>query len=158
VLAHLADLALARGDLRQAESLGREALEIRRQALGEEHADFGGSLMTLGAIRQAAGAGQEAEDLLRRALAILTKTLPAGHWRVAEAESWLGGCLAQRRKAALAEPLLVGGYQGLLRGRGAGNARTAAALARLVAFYQGQGQAQAAAAWRSQASREIARP
>ena len=48
-----------------------------------------------------------------------------------------------------AEPLLVDGYEGLLRGRGAQSARTAAALGRLVAFYEGQGNTVAAAAYRA---------
>jgi hypothetical protein len=127
-------------------------MEIRRKALGEDHADFGTSLLTLGSIRQAIHPGQEAEDLLRRGLAILTKALPPGHWRVAEAESRLGDCLSARRKPVEAEPLLVDGYQGLLRGRGARSAKTVAALARLASFYEGQGMAGAAAAYRAKAA------
>jgi hypothetical protein len=56
--------------------------------------------MTLGSVLLAAGSGAEAEDLLRRALAILKEALPAGHWRVAEAERRLGACLARARKAS----------------------------------------------------------
>jgi serine/threonine-protein kinase len=152
-LTHLADLALARGALGRAESLAREGLEIRRKALGEDHADFGTSLLTLGSIRQAVQPGQEAEDLLRRGLAVLTKALPPAHWRVAEAQSRLGGCLSARRKPVEAEPLLVDGYEGLLRGRGAQSAKTGAALERLVSFYDGQGKAGAAAAYRAKAAR-----
>jgi hypothetical protein len=83
----------------------------------------------------------------------VTKALPAGHWRVAEAQSRLGGCLADRGKTAEAEPLLVAGYEGLMRGRGAQNARTAAALGRLVAFYDSQGNATAAADYRARIPR-----
>ena len=105
--------------------------------------------MTLGSIRLAAGAAEEAEELLRRGLAILGKALPAGNWRIADAQSRLGACLATRRQAKEAEPLLVDGYEGLLRGRGAQNARTAAALQRLVAFYEGLGNTTTAAGYRA---------
>jgi serine/threonine-protein kinase len=148
VLAHLADLSLAQGDPGKAESFAREAMEIRRNALGPGHADFGASLMTLGSVRLAADP-EDAEELLRQGLAILTKALPAGHWRIAEAESRLGACLGGRRKAVEAEPLLVSGYEGLLRGRGAQSAKTAAALERLVAFYELQGKTATAASYRA---------
>jgi hypothetical protein len=107
--------------------------------------------MTLGSIRLAVDPGEEAEGLLRQGLAILTKALPAGHWRIAEAKSRLGAGLAARRKAGEAEPLLVEGYEGLLRGRGAQSAKTAAALGRLVAFDEGEGNTAAAAAYRASA-------
>jgi tetratricopeptide (TPR) repeat protein len=152
-LTHLANLSLAQGDLGRAESLAREALEIRRKALGPEHADLGTSLMTLGSIRLAAHRGEEAEELLRQGLAVLTKALPAGHWRIAEAQSRLGACLIERREVVEAEPLLVNGYEGLLRAGGARNARTVAALKRLVAFYEGRGDAAAAAAYRAKSPR-----
>jgi hypothetical protein len=51
-------------------------MEIRRKSLGEGHADFGTSLLTLGSIRLAAGAGEEAEELTRRGLDILGKRCP----------------------------------------------------------------------------------
>ena len=151
VLAHLADVSLAQHDAGRAEALAREAMQIRRKALGEDHADFGASLVTLGSIRLAAGAGEEAEELLRRGRAILARALPAGNWRIAEAESRLGACLVARRKPQEAEPLLVSGYEGLLRGRGAQSGKTAAALEELVSFYDAQGNAAAAAAYRAKA-------
>ena len=43
------------------------------------------------------------------------------------------------------------GYEGLLRGRGAQSAKTAAALEQLVSFYEAQGNAAAAAAYRAKA-------
>jgi len=148
-LAHLADVSLAQGDVGRAEPLAREAMEIRRKALGEGHADFGTSLMTLGSIRLAAGASEEAEELERRGLAILGKALPAGSWRIADAQSRLGACLATRDQVKEAESLLVEGYEGLLRGRGARNPRTVAALQRLVAFYEKLGNATVAAGYRA---------
>jgi len=153
VLNHLADLALLRGELAKAESFARQAMEIRRKVVGEDHADFGTSLMTLGSVRLAVHPGAEAEELLRRGLGVLRKTLPAGHWRIAEAESRLGAGLSARRKAVEAEPLLVDGYASLLRGLGAQSARTVAALRRLVAFYDSQGDSAAAAASRAKLPR-----
>lgn len=156
-LTQLAELSLAEDDPGEAEPLAREALEIRRKALGTEHADYGTSLVTLGSIRLALGGVEGAEELLRQGLATLRKALPAGHWRIAEAESRLGGCLAARHDAVEAGPLLLGGYEGLLRGRGAHSARTEAALGRLVSFYEGQGDAATAAAYRARSPRQVGR-
>jgi hypothetical protein len=142
-------LSLAKGDLGRAESLAREGMEIRRKALGTEHADFGTSLMTLGSVRLAIKPDEEAEELLRRGAATLRKALPAGHWRIAEAESRLGAGLAARRKPVEAEPLLVGGYEILRLRRGAQGRLTVAALKRLVAFYEAEGKTEAAASYRS---------
>ena len=92
------------------------------------------------------------EALLRRGVAVLKKALPPGHWRVAEAESRLGACLAARRKAEEAEPLLVSAFEVLLRERGPRNSRTAAALQRVTAFYEDRGDAAAVAAYRERLS------
>jgi serine/threonine-protein kinase len=145
-LTHLADLSLAERDFARAESLAREGLEIRRKALGVEHADFGTSLVTLGSIRLARDPG-EAEDLLRRGLTTLTKALPPGHWRIADAQSRLGACLAARGRPSEAEPLIVGGYESLRRG-GPGR-RAVAARERLIEFYEAQGKAATAAVYRA---------
>jgi serine/threonine-protein kinase len=151
VLGHLAELYFAKGDREHAEPLAGETLEIRRKTLGESHPEFGWSLLTLGSIRLAAGSGEEAERLLRQGLAVLAKGLPGGHWRIAEAKSRLGACLSVRGKADEARPLLVEGYEGLLLGRGPSNVKTKAALDRLIAFYEGQGDVIAAAACRTRA-------
>jgi len=152
VLGDLAELFLSQGDPRSAESFAREALEVRRKTLGEDHADVGWSLMTLGSIRLAAGEGEQAEQLLRKGLAVLGKGLPEGHWRTGEAKSRLGACLADRGKTADAEPLLVDGYEALLRKRGPSNSKTEAALKRLIAFYEGQGNTTATAGYRAKLS------
>jgi eukaryotic-like serine/threonine-protein kinase len=152
-LTSLAELSLREGDLRRAEALAREGLEIRRKALRPDHPDLGTSLVTLGSIRSALQPGEEAEGLLREGFATLAKALPAAHWRIAEARSRLGACLSGRRKTVEAEPLLTDGYEGLLRGRGERSARTVAALERLVAFHEGQGHAQEAAAYRAKLPR-----
>ncbi len=156
VLGDLAEMFLTQGDHASAEPLAREAMEIRRKKLGVDHPDFGTALMTLGSIRLAAHPDHpddEAEEYLRRALGVLSRALPAGHWRIAEVQSRLGVCLTARQKAVEAEPLLVGGYEGLLRGRGAQSAKTVAALERLIAFYDGQGKTATATAYRTKLSR-----
>ena len=101
-------LALAGGDLRQAQALAREGLAIRQKALRPDHPDVGTSLVTLGAVLAAAGPDPQAEDLLRQGLTILTGGLPAGHWRIAEARSRLGAVLAERGHATDVVAVLVG--------------------------------------------------
>jgi hypothetical protein len=54
---------------------------------------------------------------------------------------------------AEARVLLVEGYEGLLDGRGSLHAKTRAALERLVAFLEGQGEGAAAAGYRARAPR-----
>ena len=58
---------------------------------------------------------QEAEPLLREGLDIRRATLSADDWRVAYAQSTLGGCLVVLGRFAEAEPLLVPSYEQLAK-------------------------------------------
>jgi len=44
--------------------------------------------------------------MMRRALAVRERSLPAGHWRIAEAQALLGASLAAQRRADEAELLM----------------------------------------------------
>ena len=109
--------------------------------------------MTLGTIRLEMGRGRRPRSFSVEDWRSRRRRCRAGHWRIAEAQSRLGACLGERRQAREAEPLLVDGYEGLLRGRGARGAKTVDALKRLVAFYEGQGDNAAAAGYRAQLPR-----
>ena len=152
VLLDMAELTMARGDRVEAERLARAAVKIRVTKLGEKHADVGWSWMVLGSIRHAAGSDEEAEALLRRGLEVLMKALPPGHWRTGAAMSELGACLTARGGAVEGERLLQEGYEILARSRPA-SPRTKAALVHLIAFYEGRGDASAAAGYRARLAR-----
>ena len=63
----------------EAESLLRQALEIRRTTLGEEHPRYATSLNNLARILQETDQSAEAEPLYRQALEIRRTTLGAEH-------------------------------------------------------------------------------
>lgn len=63
-------------------------------------------LLGLGGLHVLDGQAEAADPLLREALEIYQETLPARHWKIAQAQSWLGAALAARDAHAEAEPLL----------------------------------------------------
>ena len=66
------------GEYDRAEPLYRQALEIKKKALGEEHPDYANSLNNLAALYRALGAYDRAEPLFCQALEIKKKAL--GEW------------------------------------------------------------------------------
>ena len=58
------------GDYAKAEPLYRQALEIRKQVLGENHPDYAASLNNLAGLYQPMGDYAKAEPLCRQALEI----------------------------------------------------------------------------------------
>jgi tetratricopeptide (TPR) repeat protein/L-aminopeptidase/D-esterase-like protein len=84
---NLAALSQAEGDYREAERLCRRALELDREALGQEHPDYAIDLNNLGIALKAMGNYAEAERLYRAALELKRKALPSGHPSIATAIS-----------------------------------------------------------------------
>ena len=67
------------GDYDRAEPLYRQALEIKKKALGEGHPDYATSLNNLAALYHAMGDYDRAEPLYRQALEIKKKALGEKH-------------------------------------------------------------------------------
>ena len=67
------------GDYARAEPLFRQALEIRKKALGESHPDYATSLNNLAVLYRAMGDYARAEPLFRQALEIQKKALGESH-------------------------------------------------------------------------------
>ncbi len=67
------------GDYAKAEPLFRQALEIRKRALGENHPDYAASLNNLAALYEEMGDYAKAEPLYREALAIDKRALGENH-------------------------------------------------------------------------------
>lgn len=143
-LNNLAVLLQKRGDARAAEPLYREALSIADQALGPVHEERAIYLRGLASVLLDQRRAAEAEPLAREALGIFREETPDS-WRVADAESILGGCLAAQGRFEEAEPLLVGAYEALAKDPADGNRRAGEALARVVTLYRSSGKPERAA-------------
>jgi serine/threonine protein kinase/tetratricopeptide (TPR) repeat protein len=153
-LKSLSNLALARQDAgRAAEAVTilEEVVRLRTSKLGPAHTD------TLKSLNDLAGAYLEtkrwgdAERLLRSCLARREQQQP-DDWRRYQTMSQLGAALAAQEKYAEAEPLLIGGYEGLKAREATIPAHRrkdlTAAASRIVPFYEAWGNPAKAALWR----------
>jgi TPR repeat protein/serine/threonine protein kinase len=103
-------------DYGKAEEIHREALILRQQVLGDEHADVASSLHDLGvAIRRENKA--EGAPLIRQALAIRKKLFGDEHLDVAESLAWLGraeeALAIQRKLLGEENPVVANTMRGL---------------------------------------------
>ena len=94
----------------------------------------------------------EAEPVLRECLVIREKVMP-DHWLRFNTMSLLGGALLGQGHYAKAEPLLVGGYEGM-RARAArippqARIRLPEAAERLIRLYEAWGQPAKASEWKA---------
>jgi tetratricopeptide (TPR) repeat protein len=96
-----------------AETYAAQSLAERRRALGSEHPDTIVSVADLALAYVSAGKFVQAEPLAREALAFDRKQ-KAEDWQRFRIESLLGASLAGEKNYREAEPLLLGGYQGML--------------------------------------------
>jgi serine/threonine protein kinase/Tfp pilus assembly protein PilF len=92
------------GQHHEAERLLGQALELRRQVLGEEHADVAQSMNLLGETIYARGDYEAAEPLLRQALVVRRKVLGEDDPTVAESLNNMGALLWVTGDLAAAEP------------------------------------------------------
>jgi tetratricopeptide (TPR) repeat protein len=69
----------ARGQYAVAELLYQQALEIRRQVLGEQHPDFASSLNNLAGLYKTTGRYEQAEPLYQQALEVFRQVLGPNH-------------------------------------------------------------------------------
>jgi hypothetical protein len=95
---------------------------------------------------------EDAEPIVRECLAIREKFQPDG-WPTFNIRSMLGGSLLGQKKYALAEPLLLAGYEGMKAREAtilaAGKPRLSEAGERLVKLYDAWRKPEKAAAWRN---------
>ncbi len=160
-LAGLASMYQAQGRYPQAETCAAQALAGRRQALGPDHAETLDVTATLALACQAQGKFAESETLARQAVELDRQRRP-DDWRRFHAESVLGASLAGQKKYAEAEPLLIGGCEGMV----ARKQRMAVpdldhldrALGRVVQLYEAWGKPELAAEWRTRAQTLKATP
>ncbi|PWU09954.1 MAG: hypothetical protein C5B51_05255 [Terriglobia bacterium] len=113
LMANSASAYQRQGQYTLAEMRAAQALGGRRRRLGGDHPDTIDAAGLLALTYVSEGKFEQAEPLAREALDFYRKKQP-DDWQRFRAASLLGASLTGERKYAEAEPLLVGGYQGML--------------------------------------------
>jgi eukaryotic-like serine/threonine-protein kinase len=108
----LAAIHWQRQEFREGEALYREVLGLLKKKEGTDSLSVALDLKDLGNKLLNQNQPAKAESLYRESLAIFVKTRP-DDWRLFETRSRLGRALVNQRKYAVAEPLLLSGYEGL---------------------------------------------
>jgi tetratricopeptide (TPR) repeat protein len=138
------------GKYQEAESLFTKVLEIRRRVAGAQHPTTTPLLVMLGELMLEQKRCTEAEANFREALLRYEKTIP-DNWRRFKTENILGASLAGQTRYAEAEPLLIAGYDGLVRRQATMPADSRPVLERagqwIIGLYQDWGKPEKAAAW-----------
>ncbi|MEO1367258.1 MAG: tetratricopeptide repeat protein, partial [Acidobacteriota bacterium] len=110
----VADLMVATGDPAAAATLV-ELVDLFRRVFGADDRRLAYPLLRLGLLGMEKGELGDAEARLREAVTIRRASLPEGHWRTAQAEGHLGGCLVKRGRLDEAEVLLTSSLEVLRR-------------------------------------------
>ncbi len=147
-LNNLAFVLQREGRAAAAEPLYREAVLITEEALGKDHFDTGVLLRNLASVLVTVGKATEGEAKARESLAIFQTSDPDS-FRVADAKSVLGSCLAAQRRFDEAEPLLVQSYPVLKEDTGDGAKYAPAARQRIVDLYTAWGKPERAAEYQT---------
>jgi tetratricopeptide (TPR) repeat protein len=137
----------------KAEAIWRELAAYWKDSTGAESTPYADALTALGTSLLQQNRFADAESVLRQALAIQEKEQPH-YLRTFLTKSLLGASLLGLGKHALAEPLLLQGYEGLKLREAQIAPRSkfqlTAALQRLVQLYESWGKSELAGNWRKQ--------
>ena len=154
----LAGLYRRQGKYDESEKLLGRVAELRRRVMGAQHRDTIATLASLGRVRILQQKFAEAELPLREALGTYESTA-SDNWRRFHTQSLMGASLAGQGRPEEAEPLLVGGYRGLLQRKGSIPEDSLSDLAQsgewVVRLYQDWGKLQQAAEWRQTLRSEL---
>jgi tetratricopeptide (TPR) repeat protein/tRNA A-37 threonylcarbamoyl transferase component Bud32 len=133
------------------EPLLRTVTERRKRIGSADSPDLAGDMGRFGITLLKQSKWAEAESVLREDMSVRGK-LPPTNWSRFNTMSQLGGALLGQKRYAEAEPLIVGGYEGLAKGqatiRRSDKPRLAEAADRVVLLYEDWGKPEKAAAWR----------
>jgi tetratricopeptide (TPR) repeat protein len=153
----LASTYQVEGKYAQSEGLYTKALGIARRVLGDAHPRTLGALSSLGRVNLQRQNYSGAAATLREALAGYEKAMPDA-WERFDCQSLLGAALAGQKKYAEAEPLLLSGFDGLLKRQAAIAARPALSEAadRIARLYAAWDRPAQAAEWRSKREAALA--
>jgi CHAT domain-containing protein/tetratricopeptide (TPR) repeat protein len=123
------------GNYAQAEPLLKEALEINRKALGEDHPDFATSLNNLATLYDSMGNYTQAEPLLKQAMEIRRKILGEDHPHFAQSLNNLAELYRSMGNYTQAEPLLKQAMEIRLKALGEDHPSFAISLNNLALLY-----------------------
>jgi len=148
---HLATALESLGQWAEALPLRRDVVAIRRQTSPPNSPALTGELAAIGFNLWRQRKWAEAEPVLRDCLKIREAKQP-DDWSTLETRSVLGDCLLGQRQFAAAEPLIIGGYEGLkireAKIPALSKKRLAEAGERIVHLYESWGKTARAAQWR----------
>jgi CHAT domain-containing protein/tetratricopeptide (TPR) repeat protein len=136
----LADLYYSRGEYAQAKPLYRQALEIRKQALGERHPDYAHSLSNLAVLYKDQGEYAQAEPLFRQALEITKQVLGERHPNYASSLNNLASLYDSQGEYTKAEPLYCQARDLIKQALGERHPAYAISLHNLACLYRAQGE------------------
>ena len=160
-MANLAHFREVLGDFGSAELLWSQVWELRHRQLGPQHPDTMSAMAALAYDRLRLKKYTEAESLLRASLNVQEKADPDS-WVRFNNQLLLGASLAGQSRYAEAEPLLVGGYNGLLAREStiprASRSYLDAGGPWIVRLYQDWGEPEKAAAWTQKLQIRLADP
>ena len=108
----LASVFEEEGKYAEADPLFTRVVEVRQRVLGPKNPDTLNAIAHLGELRVYQARYAEAEPMLRGCLDIQKQTMPSDYRRYLT-QTLLGASLAGEHKYEEAEPLLVGGYEGM---------------------------------------------
>ncbi len=139
------------GRLADAEHLWRKNLASRRKVEKHSSPMLAGDLSGIGSSLLKQAKWLEAESLLRESLAIREKVVP-DDWSRFNTMSQIGGALLGQGRYAEAEPLVIGGYEGM-KARATkipptGKPRLPEAAERVIQLYEDWGKPEKLIAWK----------
>jgi tetratricopeptide (TPR) repeat protein len=139
------------GDLEKAETWRRKWLVAVKEKSGTESTEYAAALFGMGSTLLLAQRFSEAESVLRESLAIRDKKQP-DTWVTFNTKSLLGGALLGQKRYVDAEPLLIGGYEGMQKCVATipdnAKPRLDESLERVARLYDEMGQKNKAEEWR----------
>jgi tetratricopeptide (TPR) repeat protein len=148
-LNNLARELQAAGELEEAEAFLREAIAIWRDRVGDVHPHLAVHIRNLASVMADQGKTAEAEARYLEACSMLQKVHGDSHWLTADCRSVYGGFLTGLARYEEAEALLRPAHRVLEEKLGRENARTVAAVERLLKLYEAWGKPDKAAEYRA---------
>jgi CHAT domain-containing protein len=129
----------SQGRYSEAEPLLKQALAVRKRALGETHPDVATSLNSLALLYHSQGRYSEAEPLYKQALALKIRALGEAHPDVATSLNNLAGLYDSQGRYSEAEPLFKQALELRKRALGETHPDVATSLNNLAGLYRNQG-------------------
>jgi tetratricopeptide (TPR) repeat protein len=147
---NLAAAYRAGGRTAEAIRIFEELLPADRKGFGLDHPQTLDDMNNLASAYDAAGRHDRSEPLLRECLSARERKWPDS-WQTFNTRSQLGGSLMGRENYAVAEPLLIQGYEGLKARKAKipapSRTRLREAASRIVKLYESWGRPKKAAEW-----------